>query len=82
MNDFFHGRDHHRAKEQTPLCKTDNVLKQKTEGVSINLMNAFFIQNSGTRRNYRILFQHKYLIAVDKFEAATIFFYQLLLICE
>ena len=80
MNDFFHGRDHHRAKEQTPLCKTDNVLKQKTEGVSIKLINVFFIQYSGTRRNYRILFQCEYLIAADKPEAAKISFFLLFII--
>lgn len=51
MNDFFHGRDHHQAKEQTLLCKTDNLLKQKTEGVSIESINVFFIQNLEIRKN-------------------------------
>lgn len=79
MNDFFRGRDHHQAKEQTPLCKTDSVLKQKTEGENTQLMY-FFIENTETRRNYRTLFQHKTLIAV-KFEAdRTYFFYYLLLV--
>lgn len=46
MNDFFHGRDPHRAKEQIPHCKTDNILKQKIEGVNIKLLNAFFFPHS------------------------------------
>lgn len=51
MNDFFHGRDPHRAKEQIPHCKTYNILKQKIEGVNKLLNAIFFIHNLETKKS-------------------------------